>query len=159
MDRDAPDGHNGAPAARPVTTADYRHLLEMRTGLRRFLRWSQDRARAAGVTPAQHQLLLAVRGHAGPGDPSVGDIARHLLLRHHSAVQLVDRAVVAGLIARRRDAADRRRVQVTLTPEGNRILESLAAEHLEELARVGLGFGEISAGIAGAPGEAPPAAR
>lgn len=151
----APDGVDGPPAGRRVTTADYRHLLEVRTGLRRFLRWSQERSLAAGVTPAQHQLLLAVRGHAGADDPSVGDIAEHLLLRHHSAVQLVDRAGKAGLIARHRDAADRRRVRVTLTPEGNRILESLAAEHLEELDRMGLMLGQIAPGVAPNPDPPP----
>ena len=82
----------GTHHARRIDDADYRRLLEFRTGLRRFLHWSEEQARAAGVTPAQHQLLLAIRGHDGAG-PTIGDVADYLLLRHHSAVGLVDRAV------------------------------------------------------------------
>lgn len=129
---------------RLVSTAEYQRLLEVRTGLRQFLRWSEERARQVGLTPAQHQLLLAVRGHPGPGAPTIGDLAEHLLLQHHSAVQLVDRAETAGLLVRSRDPDDHRRVHVALTAGGNRILESLSAEHLEELGRVGLSLGEIS---------------
>src|SRR3954451_23035019 len=80
---------------------DYRRLLSLRTGLRRFLRWSERQAQAAGLTPAQHQLLLAVRGHADHCGPTVGDVADHLLLRHHSAVGLIDRAEAAGLETRK----------------------------------------------------------
>jgi len=71
---------------------DYRRLLELRTGLRRFLRWSEEEAAAEDVTPAQHQLLLAIRGHGDRRRPTIGEVAEHLLLRHHSAVGLVDRA-------------------------------------------------------------------
>ena len=84
------------------TDEDYRRLLELRTGLRRFLRWSEQHAEAAGLTPAQHQLLLAIRGHDDPRGPTVGDVAGYLMLRHHSAVGLVDRAEKAGLITRGR---------------------------------------------------------
>jgi DNA-binding MarR family transcriptional regulator len=137
-----------APAGK-LKTADYRHLLEVRTGLRRFLHWSEEQARSSGLTPAQHQLLLAVRGHPLDRPPTIGDLAEHLLLQHHGAVQLVDRAAAAGLVTRERDADDHRVVHVTLTPQGSRILESLAARHLDELRRVGLSFGEIAAGIDG----------
>jgi DNA-binding MarR family transcriptional regulator len=136
-------------STRTLRTADYRHLLEVRTGLRRFLHYSEEQARSAGVTPAQHQLLLAVRGHPGDRPPTIGELADHLLLQHHGAVQLVDRAAAAGLVTRERDVGDHRVVHVRLTPEGGRILESLAARHLDELRRVGLAFGEISAGIEG----------
>jgi DNA-binding MarR family transcriptional regulator len=135
------------PPVRTLRTSDYRHLLEVRTGLRRFLHWSEEQARSAGLTPGQHQLLLAVRGHPGDRPPTIGDLADHLLVRHHGAVQLVDRAAAAGLVTRERDAEDHRIVRVHLTPEGDRLLESLAARHLDELRRVGLAFGEISAGI------------
>jgi DNA-binding MarR family transcriptional regulator len=120
-----------------VTDADYERLLEFRAGLRRFLHWSEEQARAAGMTPARHQLLLAVRGHGSP--PSVSELAGHLFLRHHSVVELVDRAERAGLVRRVHDdaAADRRVVRVALTDEGERRLAGLAGAHLEELSRVG----------------------
>jgi DNA-binding MarR family transcriptional regulator len=115
---------------------DYRRLLELRTGLRRFLRWSEEQARAAGVTPAHHQLLLAIRGHPDQRGPTVGDVAGYLLLRHHSAVGLVDRAVAAGLIARSQDADNASAVRLRLTEDGSRQLEALSELHLEELAHL-----------------------
>jgi DNA-binding MarR family transcriptional regulator len=115
---------------------DYGRLLELRTGLRRFLRWSEEHARAAGVTPAQHQLLLAVRGHRDPRGPTVGDVADYLLLRHHSAVGLVDRAESAGLIQREQDADTHSVVRLRLTARGNAQLEALSEQHLEELAHL-----------------------
>jgi DNA-binding MarR family transcriptional regulator len=134
---------------RELTDADYQHLLDLRTGLRRFLRWSEEQAAEAGLTPAQHQLLLAIRGHlsrsgsAGAGSspgstigPTIGDVAESLLLRHHSAVGLVDRAVKAGLVTRQEDATDRRVVRLRLTALGNDLLTLLSAAHLEELERL-----------------------
>jgi DNA-binding MarR family transcriptional regulator len=115
---------------------DYRHLLELRTGLRRFLRWSEDQAQAAGVTPAQHQLLLAIRGHPDKRGPTVGDVAGYLLLRHHSAVGLVDRAEAAGLITRHQDADNASAVRLRLTEHGSRQLEALSELHLQELAHL-----------------------
>lgn len=117
-----------------VSDADFRRLLEFRDGLRRFLRWSSERATEVDLTGAQHQLLLVIRGH-GPM-PSIGDVAHHLLLRHHSAVGLVDRAEAAGLVERVGDESDRRVVRLRLTPEGERRLAQLSALHLEELARL-----------------------
>ncbi|MGZ6980094.1 MAG: MarR family transcriptional regulator, partial [Acidimicrobiia bacterium] len=75
-----------------VSDRDYQRLLEFREGLRRFLHWSEEQAVAVGLTPAQHQLLLAVRGHPHRRGPTIGDLADSLMLRHHSAVGLVDRA-------------------------------------------------------------------
>jgi DNA-binding MarR family transcriptional regulator len=118
------------------TDEDYRRLLELRTGLRRFLRWSADQAQAAGVTPAQHQLLLAIRGHPDPRGPTVGDVAAYLLLRHHSAVGLVDRAEAAGLLARSQDTNNPSAVRLRLTDKGSRHLEALSEQHLEELAHL-----------------------
>ncbi len=117
--------------------ADYERLLAFRTTLRRFLHWSGEQAAAVGLTPQQHQLLLAIRGHPGPGPPTVGDVAEHLLLRHHSAVELVDRAEHVGLVERLVDAEDRRVVRLAVTPTGRRLLERLSQAHLEELARLG----------------------
>jgi DNA-binding MarR family transcriptional regulator len=120
----------------PPTDEDYRRLLELRTGLRRFLRWSERRAQEAGLTPSQHQLMLAIRGHADPRGPTVGDVADHLLLRHHSAVGLVDRAEGAGLVARDQDADNLSVVRLRLTDRGARRLEELSELHLEELAHL-----------------------
>jgi DNA-binding MarR family transcriptional regulator len=115
---------------------DYERLLAFRTGLRRFLSWSGRQAEAAGITPAQHQLLLAVRGHPDPSGPTIGEIAGYLLVRHHSAVELIDRAVSAGLVLRRADSEDGRTVRIALTADGLQRLERLAAAHLEELERM-----------------------
>jgi DNA-binding MarR family transcriptional regulator len=116
--------------------ADYEDLLTLRSGLRRFLRWSEQQAEGAGLTPAQHQLLLAVRGHADRRGPTVGEVADYLLLRHHSAVGLVDRAAAAKLVKRVRDPQDHRVVRLQLTAAGNKRLEALSASHLDELERL-----------------------
>jgi DNA-binding MarR family transcriptional regulator len=116
--------------------AQYERLLRFRTGLRRFLRWSAEQAAAAGLTPAQHQLLLAVRGHPDPRGPTIGDVARYLLLRHHSAVELIDRAQAAGLLERQADRDDSRAVRLRLSESGSERLETLSAAHLEELTRL-----------------------
>jgi DNA-binding MarR family transcriptional regulator len=117
--------------------ADYERLLQFRTGLRRFLHWSEEQARQAGVTPAHHQLMLAVRGHGDRRGPSIGELADYLTLRHHSAVGLVDRAEAAGLVRRVPDAEHPGTVRVTLTPSGSERLEALSSVHLDELARLG----------------------
>jgi DNA-binding MarR family transcriptional regulator len=116
--------------------ADYQTLLELRTGLRRFLRWSERQAEAAGLTPAQHQLLLAIRGHPEPQGPTIGDVAAYLLLRHHSAVGLVDRAESSGLVVRRQDPANHSIVRLRLTRKGSQQLEALSELHLEELSHL-----------------------
>ena len=115
---------------------DYRRLLELRTGLRRFLRWSAQQAEAAGVTPAQHQLLLAIRGHPDERGPTIGEAAGYLLLRHHSVVGLVDRAENAGLIVRMPDAENRSIVRLRLTEQGAAQLDILSELHLAELAHL-----------------------
>jgi DNA-binding MarR family transcriptional regulator len=115
---------------------DYRRLLELRTGLRRFLRWSEQHAHAAGLTPAQHQLLLAIRGHRDERGPTVGDVAGYLLLRHHSAVGLVDRAEAAGFVTRQQDPDNLSIVRLQLTEHGAAQLETLSEQHLEELAHL-----------------------
>jgi DNA-binding MarR family transcriptional regulator len=120
--------------ARKLRDDDYERLLAFRDGLRRFVHWSEDRAKAVGLTGPQHQLLLAIRGHGCP--PSVGEVAAHLLLRHHSAVELVDRAVAAGLVERTGDPDDQRVVRLRLTADGETKVAALAAAHLEELSRL-----------------------
>jgi len=130
-----------------VTDADYQRLLEFRSGLRRFLRWSADRARAAGLTPAQHQLLLAVRGHSGRRWPTVAEVADYLALRHNSTVELIDRAQREGLIERHADPDDARVVRVGLTSEGEMRLADLSQQHLEELGRLVPRIAELWMGL------------
>jgi uncharacterized protein YeaO (DUF488 family)/DNA-binding MarR family transcriptional regulator len=124
------------PISPTLGNADYRELLRLRTGLRQFLRTSEDFAREIGLTPAQHQLLLAVRGHDAPSGPTISDVATYLLLRHHSAVELVDRAVAAGLVRRRSDRSDARVARISLTPAGRRALDRLSDRNLDELRRL-----------------------
>ena len=118
------------------TQADYQRLLEFRTRLREFLHWSEEEARAQDMTPAQHKLLLAIRGHPGATPPSIGDVADYLLVRHHSAVGLIDRAEQAGVVARNIDPDRRTTVRVTLTDEGARRLEALSELHMREVPRL-----------------------
>ncbi|HMC52493.1 MAG TPA: MarR family winged helix-turn-helix transcriptional regulator [Acidimicrobiales bacterium] len=119
-----------------LSDSDYAGLLEFRDALRRFLHWSEQLALASGITPAQHQLLLAIRGHP-TGPPTIGEVARHLLLRHHSVVGLVDRAEGVGLVERRADSDDGRVVRLALTPLGVRRLDALAAAHVQEIEGLG----------------------
>jgi DNA-binding MarR family transcriptional regulator len=119
-----------------LADSDYRSLLAFRTGIRRFLNWSESQAASVGVSPAQHQLMLAIRGHDGPDGPTIGDVADALILRHNSAVGLVDRAVEAGLVARHVDERDARVVRLRLTALGSRRIRQLSDAHLEELRRL-----------------------
>lgn len=138
------------------TPADYRRLLTLRTALRRFLDWSATQARASGLTPSQHQLLLAVRGHPDPAGPTVGEVADYLVIRHHSAVGLIDRAQAAGLVLRRADSERRGTVHVTLTPAGAGHLERLSALSLAELERLGPSIAALFAAHGPDPGAATP---
>ncbi len=119
-----------------ATDFDYARLLEFRDGLRRFLHWSEQQAREVGLTAAQHQLLLAIRGHKGTGPPTIGDVAEHLMLRHHSAAELVGRAEGMGLVERRKDADDHRVVRLRLSAKGRSRLDALSSQHLDELRRL-----------------------
>jgi len=112
---------------------DFEKLLEFRVTLRRFQRWSEEQARAAGLTHVQHQLLVAIKGHHGNRPPTVGDLAGYLLLRPHSAGELVDRAEAAGLVKRIPDGSDGRVIRVLLTAEGDRVMQELTRAHLERL--------------------------
>ena len=115
------------------TRRDFERLLEFRVALRRFQHWSEDQAQAQGITHVQHQLLVAVKGHPGDLPPTIGELAGYLLLRPHSTVELVDRAVAAGLVERTRDPHDGRVVRVRLTDAGDQILQELTPAHLARL--------------------------
>jgi len=126
-----------------LTQRDFERLLEFRVALRRFQRWSEDQAQAAGVTHVQHQLLVAIKGHAGDMPPTVGDLAGYLLLRPHSTVELVDRAEAADLVERAPDSDDGRVVRVRLTREGERILQQLTSAHLDRLHELAVVLDEL----------------
>src|SRR4051794_18592377 len=117
----------------PTPELDFEALLEFRTALRRFNHWSEQQAKEVGLTHAQHQLLLAVKGHPGNQPPTIGDVADYLLLRHHSAVELVNRAQAGDLIERERDSVDGRMVRLRLTAKGEGCLEKLTMLHVNEL--------------------------
>lgn len=123
--------------------AEYRQLSEFRYLLGRFLEFSERAARRAGLTPRQHQALLAIKGSPGGAPLSIHDLAERLCIRHHSAVELVDRLTRAGLAERRHDPRDRRRVLIRLMPAAERDLRDLSAIHLEELHRLGPALIEI----------------
>ena len=119
-----------------LTDDDYKKLLAFRTGLRQFLRWSEQSAERLGIPPAQHQLLLAVRGHANKAGPTIGELSGYLLSQQHSVSELVQRASEAGLVERHQDPKDRRISRIQLTKKGGDALELLSAMHLEELSRL-----------------------
>ena len=130
-------------------SVNYRVLAEFRYRIRRFLRFSEDAARAAGLEPQQHQLLLAIKGLPEGTEPTIGELAERLQIRHHSVVELIDRLESRGLARRRRSEADRRKVCVELTDEGERVLESLTIAHLGELESAGPALLEALQGIVG----------
>ena len=117
-----------------------RDLAWLRYNLRRFLRFSERAARACGVTPQQHQLMLGVAGFCSEGAATISDLAEFLQERNNSVVGLVERAVKSGLVRRKAGATDRRQVIVTLTPRGRRVLARLNRLHHEEVEHVREGF-------------------
>jgi DNA-binding MarR family transcriptional regulator len=118
---------------RRLTNADYQALGAFRHALRRFLAFSEAGAVALGLTPQQHQALLVVRAHAGPNPISVGELAESLLIKNHSALGLVDRLIARGLLTRAPAEEDRRRVALTLTVAGGRLLETISRNNLGQL--------------------------
>lgn len=112
---------------------DYTALAELRHQIRKFLTFSEQEARAVGLEPQQHQLLLAVKGLPESERPTVSTLAERLRVRHHTVVGLVDRLVAAKLAARRPSKADRREILVQLTPRGERVLRELSLLHHAEL--------------------------
>lgn len=119
-----------------ISQADYQRLSEFRYLIRRFLEFSQLQAYDAGLTPRQHQALLAIKGFPGGGPVAIGNLAERLRIRHHSAVELVNRLCEAGLVARDQDTDDHRRVLLNLTEQANDCLAELSAAHLDELSRI-----------------------
>ena len=118
------------PAAGRV---DYETLADLRYQVRRFLRVREELARAAGLEPQQHLLLLQVKGLERTRVPTIGVLAERLQIRHHATVQLVDRLAGRGMVRRRRTESDRRAVVVEVTPRGEAILRKLTIHSLAEL--------------------------
>jgi DNA-binding MarR family transcriptional regulator len=112
---------------------DYRDQADFRCALRQFLRFAEEQAREAGITPQQHVLLAIVRGHDGYPAVTIGEIADSLQVRQSSASLLVDRCVKRGLLNREEDTVDRRRAVVSLTPEGQQILDTIMAANRKQL--------------------------
>jgi DNA-binding MarR family transcriptional regulator len=123
--------------AETLTAEDYRALAEFRHQIRRFLHFSESAARSRGLSPQHHQLLLTVRGLPAEVQPTINEVAARLRIRHHSAVGLTDRLHDRGLLRKRQDEADRRRVLLEITPEGEAVLRALSLVHRAQLQSVG----------------------
>lgn len=123
------------PSSRTMRDSDYAALAQFRHQVRSFLAFSEAAAAQQGLTPTQHQALLGIKGFVRPGPATVGDVARFLLIRHHSAVELVNRLAKLGLVSRIADPEDARRVHLKLTKKGEQKLQALSRKNLEELRR------------------------
>ena len=129
--------HGGMPRRRPISKSQYENLAAFRFALRKFLRFSEEAAGAAGLTPQQHQALLAIKGFPGRDQVTVGELAERLQIKHHSAVGLIDRLVLENLVERDASAEDRRQVNIRLTERGESMLEELSSMHREQLRLIG----------------------
>ena len=142
-----------------LSKADYETLASFRYALRQFLHFSEEAAEAVGLTPQQHQALLAIRGFPGRDWVTIGELAERLQIRHHSAVGLVDRLAVQKLVTRTLAEDDRRQVHVVLTANGLSILEQLAAVHRAELRRIGPQINQLLAQLEAAESANEPHSR
>lgn len=120
-----------------LSKTEYELLAAFRYALRKFLRFSEESARALGLEPQQHQALLAIKGFPGREQVTMSELAERLQIRHHSAVGLVNRLVDLDLVVREAAATDRRQVYISLTPHGEALLEQLSLVHQTELQRLG----------------------
>ncbi len=118
---------------RSITPADFEALAQLRYQIRRFLYFSEQAAQSVGVEPRQHQLMLALKGLPKSVRPRIGELAERLLIRHHSAVELVNRLSALGFVRRHRRHEDRREVLLSLTPSGEKVLRKLSLHHRDEL--------------------------
>jgi DNA-binding MarR family transcriptional regulator len=122
---------------RSLMPADYQSLAELRYQIRRFLHFSEQAAREAGLEPRQHQLMLTLKGLPAGTRPRIGELAERLQIQHHSTVELANRLAVGGYVRRRRAPDDRREVLLTLTPKGEKVLRELSLHHKSELGTLG----------------------
>jgi DNA-binding MarR family transcriptional regulator len=126
---------------------DFRTLATFRAALRRFVHFSEEAARAAGLSPQQHQLLVAIRGHVGSEPPTIGELAEALQIRHNSTVELVNRMVERGLVRREPSTVDNRRVHVLITADGDAILRSLTSSHRQEHRQLAAVLRQLTEGL------------
>lgn len=131
------------PAAPGLTSADYQALASFRHGVRRYLAFADAGAKAVGLTPQQHQALLAIKADQTDTGMSIGDLAEQLLIKHHSAVELVGRLLKADLITRAEAPEDRRRVVLSLSARGEQVLAALSANNLRELTLIAPTFADL----------------
>ncbi|HUK24268.1 MAG TPA: MarR family winged helix-turn-helix transcriptional regulator [Terriglobales bacterium] len=122
---------------KPISHPDYQSLAELRHQIRRFLHFSEQAARGAGLEPRQHQLMLALKGLPPGTRPRIGELAERLQIQHHSMVELVNRLEARGYVKRKRAAKDRREVLLGLTPKGEKVLRGLTLYHRDELRTTG----------------------
>ena len=123
------------PRSVAIKDKDYFVLASFRRELRNFLNFSEQAAQNRGLTPKQHQAILAIRGFEDANGVTVGDLAEYLHLKHHTAVERVDRLVRAKLVVRKTDGEDRRRVLLNLTGKANAALKGLSGIHMAEIRR------------------------
>ena len=120
-----------------LTKQDFEELARFRFGIRRYLRFSEETVRRHGLTPQHYQLMLALKGFPGREWATMRELAERLQLRHHSVVELVNRAQKQDLVERGPDPTDARAVRVQLTADGQRAMMRLSALHRDELRRMG----------------------
>jgi len=131
------------------TLRDYRALAELRYQIRLFLSFSEVAARASGIEPQQHQLLLACKGLPEGSRPTIGTLATRLCLEHNTLVQLVDKLERLEYVTRQRSTENRREVLVSITPSGEAVLAHLSVLHREQLRTAGPALLEAMGGILG----------
>ncbi len=139
---ESPSGEKGVELKRAekrfrLATDDYARLAAFRHALRKFLRFSEMAAAAAGLTSKHYQAMLVVRSRQEDERVTINDLAQQLMIKHNSAVELVDRLVRQDLIVRKASSSDRRKVELCLTPRGRQVLAKLAGIHSRELQRIG----------------------
>jgi DNA-binding MarR family transcriptional regulator len=122
------------PSGPPLAKAEFEALAEFRYQLRRFLRFSEEVSRESGITPLQYQLMLQIKGFPGRDWATIGELAERLQAKHHGVVALISRCESLGLVQRQASTSDLRRVEIRLTPEGERCATRLARLHRDELA-------------------------
>jgi DNA-binding MarR family transcriptional regulator len=132
-----------------LSPGEYSQLADFRYRIRKFLQFSENACREQGLEPRQHQLLLAIKGLPESVQPTIGELARRLFLRHHSTVELVDRLERLEVVKRERNMKDAREVFVRLTPKGNALLRTLSIAHRSELESSGLELARALQSIVG----------